>query len=106
MPFTVTKHPIYTLAGHGQYAEVWPAFGFNCFSCKIQGADGLFDLLYSDPTLFADGQPTRSGVPILFPFPNRIRDGRFTWAGHTYQLPLNDPAQKNAIHGFACRVPW
>ena len=43
---------------------------------------------------------------MLFPFPNRIRDGRFTWDGRTYQLPLNDPAKKNAIHGFACRHPW
>ncbi len=43
---------------------------------------------------------------MLFPFPNRIRDGRFTWQGRDYALPCNDPAQKNAIHGFACRVPW
>jgi galactose mutarotase-like enzyme len=33
-------------------------------------------------------------------------DGRFTWDGQEYQLPLNDPAKKNAIHGFACRHPW
>jgi DNA-3-methyladenine glycosylase len=23
---------------------------------------------------------TRGGIPVLFPFPNRIREGRFTWA--------------------------
>jgi aldose 1-epimerase len=43
---------------------------------------------------------------VLFPFPNRLRDGRFTWEGRQYQLPLNDPAARNAIHGFACRRPW
>jgi aldose 1-epimerase len=43
---------------------------------------------------------------VLFPFPNRIRDGRFTWDGREYRLPPNDPAMKNAIHGFACRRPW
>ncbi len=43
---------------------------------------------------------------MLFPFPNRIRDGRFIWDGHAYQLPLNDPAKKNTIHGFACHHPW
>ncbi|MGH7223305.1 MAG: aldose 1-epimerase, partial [Gemmataceae bacterium] len=32
--------------------------------------------------------------------------GRFTWNGRDYQLPQNDPAKKNAIHGFACRHPW
>src|SRR5215813_5149846 len=44
--------------------------------------------------------------PILFPFPNRIRDGRFTWEGKEFHLPLNDPAKKNAIHGFACQRVW
>ena len=62
-------------------------------------------LLYADPDCFGDGRPTRSGIPVLFPFPNRIRDGRFTWDGRTIELPLNDPTQKNAIHGFACRSP-
>lgn len=89
-------------------AEILPALGFNCFRWQIRTADGLLDLLYSDPTLFeaADPRPTRSGIPILFPFPNRIRDGKFSWAGRDYQLPTNDPAKKNAIHGFACRRPW
>jgi aldose 1-epimerase len=84
--------------GKGGLAEVWPALGFNCFAWH--------DLLYADPALFTGGRPTRSGIPVLFPFPNRIRDGRFTWEGKEYKLPLNDPAQKNAIHGFACRRPW
>jgi aldose 1-epimerase len=45
-------------------------------------------------------------VPVLFPFPNRIRAGRFRWRGKEYQLPLNDSTGANAIHGFACRRPW
>src|SRR5581483_10135192 len=64
------------------------------------------DLLYATDDFFAGGSPTRTGVPVLFPFPNRIRDGRFTWEGKAYALPTNDPAGKNAIHGFACRRPW
>jgi aldose 1-epimerase len=64
------------------------------------------ELLYADPQLFKGSSPTRSGIPVLFPFANRIRDGRFRWEGKDYQLPLNDPAQKNTIHGFACRRPW
>jgi aldose 1-epimerase len=116
MPFNVTTRTqpdvagrdatVYTLAGPGQAAEVWPALGFNCFSWTVIESGRVLDLLYSDPALFGDGRPTRSGIPVLFPFPNRIRDGRFTWDGRAYQLPPNDPAQKNAIHGFACRHPW
>jgi aldose 1-epimerase len=92
--------------GAGGVAEVWPALGFNCVRWRAVRADQVLELLYSDPALFQGARPTRSGIPVLFPFPNRIRDGRFSFAGQSYQLPLNDPAQKNAIHGFACRVPW
>jgi aldose 1-epimerase len=42
----------------------------------------------------------------LFPFPNRLRDGRFTFDGTTYQLPLNESTGKHAIHGFTPRNPW
>jgi aldose 1-epimerase len=88
-------------------AAVTPPSGFNCYRWQVQHPTaGLLDLLYSDPQQFATGHPTRAGIPILFPFPNRIRDGRFRWDGGEYQLPVNDPAGKNAIHGFACRRPW
>jgi aldose 1-epimerase len=98
---------IYTLDdGSGGRAEIWPALGFNCFSWQAVVAGQTLDLLYSDPNLFSDGRPTRSGIPILFPFPNRIRGGRFQWEGKDYQLPHTDTVYHNAIHGFACRRPW
>jgi aldose 1-epimerase len=92
--------------GRGGRAEVWPALGFNCYRWQVQRNGQTLELLYQAPDLFEDGRPTRSGIPVLFPFPNRIHDGRFTWDGRDYQLPQNDPAKKNAIHGFACRHPW
>jgi aldose 1-epimerase len=87
-------------------AEVWPALGFNCYRWQVDRQGQPLELLYADPALFGDARPTRSGNPILFPFPNRIRDGRFAWQGKEYSLPLNDPAKKNGIHGWACRHPW
>jgi aldose 1-epimerase len=92
--------------GAGGRAEVWPALGFNCYRWQVQRDGQALELLYAAPDLFHNGRPTRSGIPILFPFPNRIRDGRFTWDGHDYQLPQDDPAKKNAIHGFAVHHPW
>jgi aldose 1-epimerase len=88
--------------GRGNELHVWPALGFNAF----QWSAGHRDILYRDPSFFNELKPTRSGFPVLFPFPNRIRDGRFTWAGQAYQLPLNDPTGKNAIHGFAAQRAW
>jgi aldose 1-epimerase len=88
-------------------AAVTPVYGFNCYQWRLRHPTaGPLDLLYADPAQFAAGRPTRNGVPILFPFPNRIRDGRFTWDGREYQLPRNDSAGKNAIHGFTCRRSW
>ncbi len=93
-------------SAHGARAEIWPALGCNCYCWRAPWRNGLLDLLYATPTHFADTRPTRSGIPILFPFPNRIRDGRYAWEGKEYQLPRNDSTGKNAIHGFACRHPW
>jgi aldose 1-epimerase len=82
--------------------EVWPALGFNAYRWLVRGAE----LLYRSPQFFTEKRPSRSGWPILFPFSNRIRDGRFTWDGKSYQLPIGDPANKNAIHGFALNRSW
>lgn len=90
----------------GATAEVWPAGGFNCYRWQVRPRGQPLELLYAAADLFRGGKPTRSGIPVLFPFPNRIRDGRCTWEGREYQLPLDDPAGKNAIHGFAVRHPW
>ncbi len=82
--------------------EVWPALGFNAIGWRVGGRE----LLYRSPQLFTENRPTRSGFPILFPFPNRIAAGRYTWAGKAYELPIGDPANKNAIHGFVVQRPW
>src|SRR5262249_26194002 len=67
-------------------AEIWPALGCNCYRWQVVRGGRPLELLYADPQLFANGRPTRSGIPVLFPFPNRIRDGRFQWDGRTFQL--------------------
>ncbi|HEY2949361.1 MAG TPA: aldose 1-epimerase family protein [Micromonosporaceae bacterium] len=43
---------------------------------------------------------------VLAPWPNRIRDGRYTFHGESYQLPLTEPAFHNAIHGLVNWLPW
>jgi aldose 1-epimerase len=92
--------------GQGSGMEIWPALGFNCFRWFVQQNAATREILYTDPAMFEKNQTTRMGIPVLFPFPNRIRAGRFNWEGRTFQLPCIDSTRKNAIHGFACRVPW
>jgi aldose 1-epimerase len=47
-----------------------------------------------------------SAGQVLVPWPNRIRDGKFTFGGDAQQLALSEPAHHNAIHGLARWVPW
>lgn len=37
---------------------------------------------------------------ILYPFPNRLNAGRYSWAGKPQQFSVNDATTGNALHGF------
>jgi aldose 1-epimerase len=43
---------------------------------------------------------------ILAPWPNRIRDGRYTFDGLSQQLALTEPVRHNAIHGLVNWSRW
>jgi aldose 1-epimerase len=88
-------------------AEVWPMCGFNCLRWQVRLADGTWgSILYTMPDWETNPVPTRSGHPILFPFPGRLRDGQLEANGRKFQLPLNDSTKQHAIHGFTPRNPW
>jgi len=45
------------------------------------------------------------GAPLI-PWPNRLEDGRYRFHEVDYQLPLSEPANRNAIHGLLRWRPW
>jgi aldose 1-epimerase len=49
--------------------------------------------------------PAGHGQPLL-PWPNRIGDGRYGFAGAEHQLALNEPERGNAIHGLTRWQAW
>jgi aldose 1-epimerase len=56
---------------------------------------------------FADDERTSTyNGAVLAPWPNRIRDGRWTWRGRSYQLPVTEPATGSALHGLVSDVLW
>ncbi len=68
-------------------------------------------------TYEVDGRPVLAGYAademapgaagqVLVPWPNRIRDGRYSFNGSTYQLPLTEPETHSAAHGLARWSPW
>ncbi|MGW2564471.1 aldose epimerase family protein [Streptomyces sp. NPDC001514] len=54
----------------------------------------------------ADATITGGRGQLLVPWPNRVGGGRYTWNGRDLQLPLNEPAKNNAIHGLLRWTPW
>ena len=64
-----------------------------------------------------DGRPLVHGYPedtqasagrgqLLAPWPNRIRDGAYTFEGRELQLPLTEARRGNASHGLVRWVSW
>lgn len=43
---------------------------------------------------------------VLIPFPGRVAGGKYTFAGTSYQMDLNDKETPSAIHGFLRGVLW
>jgi aldose 1-epimerase len=43
---------------------------------------------------------------VLAPWPNRIRDGRYTFGGTAYQLSLTEAPTYTAMHGLVNWLPW
>lgn len=56
---------------------------------------------------FADDEMAPGGRgQLLMPWPNRIRDGRYSFEGRDLQLALTEPKRNNASHGLARWVAW
>jgi aldose 1-epimerase len=96
-----------TLTGdHGSQAQILPELGLNCFSLTLVNQLGSHEVIWApDGFAAADLRPSSGGIPLLFPFPGRIRKGSYQWNGRAYQLPANDRLG-NAIHGFVYDRPW
>jgi aldose 1-epimerase len=43
---------------------------------------------------------------VLVPWPNRVRDGRWTHEGRTLQLDITEPRRGNALHGLLRDTPY
>ena len=43
---------------------------------------------------------------VLAPWPNRLRDGRYTFDGQGYQVPISEPPLGTALHGLVMWQRW
>ncbi len=90
----------------GSQARLLPELGFNLFEFTAFVGTQRVDVIEADAEFeLGKVRPSRCGIPLLFPFPNRIANGNFSWAGREYQLPVAQPGA-HYLHGFCLDRPW
>ncbi|MBR6571588.1 MAG: aldose 1-epimerase [Clostridia bacterium] len=83
-------------------AQVMPHWGMNMVSLRVDGRPVLRE---PDSMQTLSESPFLYGIPLLFPA-NRTANGRFCFDGTTYQLPVNEPAFGNHLHGLMYNAPF
>ena len=104
---TVDGFQVYYIEESGKaVAEIVPALGNNCYAFKVADGTAWLNLIDSPPDLATlEERPTAYGNPILFPFPNRIRNGAWQFEGETYQFD-KPPESPTTIHGLLLNLPY
>ncbi|HZT44167.1 MAG TPA: hypothetical protein VFA07_18525 [Chthonomonadaceae bacterium] len=103
-------------------AVVYPELGNNCVAFRTTpdpdgaGASGTATepvdvFVPPDPIEGLRHIPFTGGLPILFPFPNRVRAGTYTFEGRTYHMDKLlahgwDKGAGQAIHGLVADKAW
>ena len=91
----------------GASARIRADVGFNCFSLEVPVNGESIETLWFEPGFAAgEGRPSRSGIPVLFPFAGRIRESRYRWQGREFNITTAGVNDQHAIHGFAYTRPW
>jgi aldose 1-epimerase len=97
----VTTHPTgdqYEIAFAQQQAVVTEV-GATLRVYRVDGRDVLRGFAENEVIHGGRGQQ-------LLPWPNRVRDGKYTFAGSAQQLDLSEPTRHNAIHGLVRHLAW
>ena len=86
---------------NGDTFSVVPQFGACLLDLQFNNLSVLDG--YATPTELVDNKWSKN--IILLPYPNRLRDGRYTHERKTYQFELTNADTHNSIHGFGHNAP-
>ena len=84
---------------NGDHEAVVVEVGGGLRTYAVGGCDGLAGYALDARCSAGRGQ-------LLMPWANRIRDGRYTFAGQDHRLALTEPDRGNAIHGLVRWAIW
>ena len=85
---------------NGDYAFIHAQTGASLIELNLAGLS-LIDLPGSKNHPL-ESNPYHPSA-LLAPWVNRVRNGNYSFKGKNYQLPINEPALGNAIHGLLAR---
>lgn len=96
------KQPVIVLTRQGEHpceARIAPRAGANLFSLVYDGKE----LIYS-PSEMERFDGSMPGIPVLYPSPCRLTEGKFTYDGKSYNFGFN--RGNTWIHGLVRTEPW
>ncbi len=81
--------------------------GATVLRWAVPGGDGPVELAAGYDSAAALERNKEGAFAVMAPFANRIRDGRYTFAGEEHDLrPAMHPADEEVIHGLVRRAAW
>jgi len=86
------------------YLELTSSDGASIAQISLNQGGRLSNLVFEDIQVLADFEAStyenNYASSILFPFVNRIKDGKYTFNNSKYQLSCNEGDKNNALHGL------
>ncbi len=93
---------VYRIESGDWSATIAPTIAAHVVNLTYRGENVLVPLRSKEQL---EENPYLHGSPILLPA-NRTRDGKFTFAGTEYALPINEPATGCHLHGVIHEKPF
>jgi aldose 1-epimerase len=97
-----TQEKIVLRDNEGLRVEILPFYGAALNAFNFPSRTGKFYNIVDGYQ--TDDEPVKSSAHykgiILFPYPNRLRNGQWNWKGKTLQFPINEATRNNQLHGF------
>ncbi|BDP34943.1 MULTISPECIES: aldose 1-epimerase [Vibrio] len=90
----------------GIQVEIIQDFGAIINQYKVHHSPFSFIVGYQDSDDLTKSHPFFSRGAKLFPFPNRLNSGRYSYRQRTYTLEANFPWSDHAVHGLLYNQPF
>lgn len=94
-----------TLKTNKSQVEIFPSLGGVLGDLQLFNGSISLSILDSYQSANDTVAKLFSKSHFLLPFPNRMKDGRYTFDRKSYQFPINDTNTNNNLHGFLEPIP-